>query len=38
MPAQRRPRIDWPRAFAAVMLAIAVWLLVHAGRAASLAP
>lgn len=38
MPAQRRPRIDWPRAFAALMLAIAVWLLVHAERAASVAP
>lgn len=38
MPSKRPMRIDWPRAFAAVMLAIAVWLLVHAGRAVPIAP
>jgi hypothetical protein len=38
MPAQRRPRIDWPRALAALMLAIALWLIVRADTAATLAP
>jgi hypothetical protein len=38
MPTKRPVRVDWPRAFAALMLAIAVWLLVHAERAASVAP
>jgi len=30
--------MDWPRALAALMLAIALWLLVRAGTATSLAP
>jgi hypothetical protein len=38
MPSKRPSRIDWPRALAALMLAIALWLVVRADMASSLAP